>query len=119
MYEITMNPFTLNSSCIPYINGIDPYNHYLWYNEDDHLLKEFTYPGASKSDISIKIKKELNGSDKLVVTFEGNKFIGKDTTELPLYSKTKAKDIDAKLEKGVLTIKVKKPKDQEEEIEIK
>ena len=95
---------------------INPWKNNLFIQcneEDGYYIAEVVIAGSSKKDISLSVTRKI-----LTLSFEGNDYVPKFKKEWMLEDETTSEDISGKLEKGVMTIKVKKPEIKTETIKV-
>jgi HSP20 family molecular chaperone IbpA len=88
------------------------YNLFEWKSNEDDYSMEVVTPGATREDFKI----ELRGRT-VTISFEGNNYTYEFRYSFNVEKEFTKKDLSLKLESGVLTVRVKKPKAEKIEIE--
>lgn len=89
------------------------YNEVAWQEKECCFELQKPLPGALKEDINVQVVDDI-----LSVSYQGNEFTDKLDLQFKLPSGATHKDVSAKMNDGVLSLKVKKQKTHSSKIRV-
>ena len=84
-----------------------------WDQDEEKYFVKIPVPGAERKDFKVQKKEGV-----LHISFDGNDYTYKFEYKYELPYNTQDSDIKAKLESGILSVSVKKPKGHQSEIKV-